>query len=267
MNNNFSFKRLCNLLRLQFTFDGRGVLIGAVGLFGIVSIIYFLTNINNIFANASDPSGKFENSMVMFSQFIMIPIAGFVYMYLISQSFKPYFKRGAGAASMMLPATRLEKFTVALIKLVTAPIAIMLVLMFTDFIWVALVIRQPDQTIFVSISEFLVELWDNDAGVLTTIAMMAGEIMLYFLCSALFRRHTFLMSIIAVSGFHLVVTLLGGIWFFSYFNDIENIGNFGFEGFEETSAIRYVFGIAQLLFVLAIGYITWLRFTRIQISK
>ncbi len=161
MNTNcFSIRRFGHLLRATAREEGRTVLLygATVVVLLFLSYLFFTSQVNKYerthphervsyeYVQGADPiqtelseveyyATKYQE-MLFASRATMGFTLGFLWMALVSMSFRGYFRKGYASAKLMLPAARSEKFALRLIfALVVAPLVLGLFYFLHDWAW------------------------------------------------------------------------------------------------------------------------------------
>lgn len=282
MNKFLNFGRLCRLARLQLTLNYRRILLFGLGYILLIMTIYLMFNLSYISgAREVADIGMFHAGRAMSCM-----LTFFLFVYVISCSFRPYFRRGFAAANMMLPATRCEKFTMALVPpLVIAPILLCVITLANDSLWLGILgplnsayyeatatgnveVLIPVKSLLSEIMElnrfeYLVESNMEDKIASTRIAilmMMLLPTTVFFMFSSIYRRLTLLLSIISIGLCNIVIVSLLQFATFQTIEDNAQITSKILSGNDGYNVVLIVMSLIAL-------YIAWHRFSRLQINK
>lgn len=286
MNKFLNFGRLCRLARLQLTLNYRRILLFGLGYILLISTLYLMFNLGYI----SGSIDRASNGMFIAGRVMSCMLTFFLFSYVISCSFRPYFKRGFAAANMMLPATRCEKFIMALVpSLVIAPILLCVITLANDSLWiwilgpiessypdmvangdVTMVVR-PMKSLFAELIdlnslEHLVGTNNEDKIAITRLlfwAMMIVPTVIFFMFSSIYRRLTLLLSIISMGVGNMIVVAISQLVILQFLIDDINVKAV----FVSDNNAYIVVLIVLIAISLTVLYISWLRFSRLQINK
>lgn len=249
MKNSFSFSRFGALASAHYTADMHGNLRKIGGFIALVSILFFMVNINTRELNGQ----RLSNAPMYISMLMMLSIA--VWVFLIAGGFRDYFKEKKASFYLMLPAARSEKFTLVFINsLIVTPLILTLVALLSSMLWFA--IFEPTGFI-----KFMTDKWGesplylNYKGILSLFFIMSLPPIFFFWGSAIFRRHQLIFSLIT-----FFLTWTAALTILNKFPDFRNSLHFSSNDF-------YIF--AAIMLAVEIGLIVWawLRFSKLQITR
>lgn len=283
MNKFLNFGRLCRLARLQLTLNYRRILLFGLGYILLISTLYLMFNLGYI----SGSKDVADMGMFYGARAISCMLTIFLFIYVISCSFRSYFRRGFAAANMMLPATRFEKFIMALVpSLVITPILLFVITLANDSLWLWILgpiessypdmaangdvttVVYPMQSLFSEIMEFyrfdhLVESNMEHKIAYTRMAFLMMMILpttIFFMFSSIYRRLTLLLSIISIGVCNIVIV---GVLQFVALQTIKDDGQITSWSLVGNGG----YNVALIVMSLIALYIAWHRFSRLQINK
>lgn len=266
MSNIFNLKRFGRLAQLQLTLGWRKMAIVCAGYVAAMLAIYFLFNMGGVFRTED-----FNADSINMAQIFLAMSFFAISIFALLVSFKPYFRRGSAASQMMLPATRLEKFSLTtLYGIVAAPVVFFTLMALTDMLWLWIISALSDGAIYTSNDTCLM---DGIANILLSsigdteypyifLSLIALEVAALLFCATLYKKNTVLLSIISISAAHAIMIILT--------NTIV-MSNLQLRYSSEWVVVQdtVVYAAAALLNIISavLVYLSWRRFARLQINK
>lgn len=266
MSEIFSLKRFGGLLRVQCLSHLIPFLI-AFGIF-LVSFagLNYLVSLNESYIEQA-----VGFSVVLIIQFFFIP---FITGLLASHSFREYHERSKACQLMMLPASRVEKFSsLYMIYVVLVPVCFVLsaVLVETGFLvnFAHLVIEkyQGTEELAVVQSSLNGPISFEDIvngsliGAKTVVLfcfLLAGVQALFFLGSSLFKNLPYIKTVLICLGLSIL--------FICLFNTVEGLSEFGDNFVSDYSGTKDSYLIGPAIFLFIMTALSWLRFRSMKLS-
>ena len=266
MNNKFSLKRYWLYSRAELMSNRRLYLLLMGGIFAMLNIFYYLPNIGEtkikysessdwvVYHNASTPV---INSWFFLALFVLV---------FTSLAFRNYFNKGYSVATMMLPASKLEKFVFAAkFHLFIVPAILLGIGSLVNWMWTAS--WDMPFNFFIMGAPFRI-FFDVALGVLFTLS-------LYFIGAVLFRRLHFLFTLLSLWGISFVTGWIGYymaklINFELFLHRLQIWANRIVLEYGEEVVVSLFRGTLEGLGILIISgmfLIAWRRYRKLQITK
>lgn len=244
MQNNFSIARLLNLAKLNFVIERRTLLVIALSLVGFMLLPYLIKLIPYVYGSPFRTDNCAESS---FSVIFVLWLMG------ISSSLKPYVRRAQSSAALMLPATNGEKFSLIFVRTLivnmTAMVAIGIAI---QLLWsVAMGVPMNWNTWFDSSThDFVREI------------VAAGFVhSLYLLGATIFRRNTFIYTSLCGLGILLLIGTAIGLYLLHLLHVNPNVDVM------LSDSHRVVSYVVTISLTVAMWWLAWRRFTKLQLKK
>ena len=261
MTNNFSFRRFANYAAAYYSQDMRGNILKIAGFAIFTAFMYlFFLYIANTFPRISEIRGFCGMTAFL------------IWAYTISRSFRFYFKPSTASFQFMLPASRSEKFTFAILSnIVVVPLILALLFLINDYVWVEVT---GQNGIFDQLITFP-QSWDGEKYVFESpfqfkyfwnfylpVIMVYFFVSIFFLGSVVFRRHQL---------FYTLIFLFVSGTFLSILNKIISPFTISvMTRLRDSIELNWGLFIMSLVFTVMTAvniYLAWRRFSKIQITK
>lgn len=256
MNQKFSFKRFTTYAASMYSAGRKNTLIKALAFVGFCMAISFLLYI--VYRFHSDGSGYVPEGIYAFPR-TMSAIAAFFLIFMnLSGSFRSYHRPAKASALLMLPVSKAEKFTYALVNnVILAPIFLIAVVFLNDALWSALLDVRSMASEITLLDTELQSRWLVPLYLLSwTLASYA----LFFLGSVFFRRNAFLFTILSILGFLFLLGVFGSMlpW--------KEWGPF-IETQAEAKAFVWKIFAVNVFWMLVFIVTSWKLYCKLQINK
>lgn len=245
MQNNFSVARLLNLAKSDFVTERRTLFVVALSLVGLMMLPYLLKLIPYMSVEGS----SFHPEVCAKSSFFVIFV---LWLIGISSSFKIYISRLRASAALMLPATNGEKFLLIFVRtLIVNVMAMVAIGIAIQLLW-SVAMGVP--------MSWSIWFYSSAPNWMREVMMSCFIHSFYLLGATIFRRNAFVYT--SLCGFGVLMLSLMGIGMYYFMTSIQFDNDFPL-----STTFKIVLYVITIALTVAMWWLSWRRFTKLQLKK
>lgn len=260
MKNSFTISRFWNYTKAEFISSKRGVLIFLLAIIGAVISMQLIGHFTFVYTmrDFGELSYYYHDNSLEFARVTGLMIISISTLVYVSKSFKTFYNKGLADSAIMLPVSKGEKFTHALLQhVVVIPLILVMFFLLSDSLW----------STYYKADSFLSEMFEvfgngqyYTEAIVFFISSIILNMMIFFFGAILFRRNHFIYTVFAIFGIQLILYLMMIIVF-----DIEIVINALSE--VENSVLTWSFVALELAISAVLLILSWTRFRKLEIAK